>query len=271
MNADLVRSALRDIALVRRVYFFDEIVSTMDWAKDLVQRANGSEDLSGTLVIANHQTAGRGRFDRKWSAPAGRALLLSFIVSARSHGTSAEDVHSGLLPSLREIAVAVPVAACEAISEVAGVKARIKFPNDIVASGKKCGGVLLESVSANGRTFAIAGLGINVNQRAEELPPDARVLATSLFIEGGSEATPDHLLAAIMRSLSRLLAHPEAAVASMNLLCETIGAHVHIATLEGEIEGIASGVTQEGGLVVRMVSGIEKVIHSGDVLQLTAS
>ncbi|MGI8906110.1 MAG: biotin--[acetyl-CoA-carboxylase] ligase [Candidatus Sumerlaeaceae bacterium] len=260
MRPEEVREALAGIALVRRIYVFDELASTSDWAKALITRANGSLDLEGTLVIANYQSAGRGRFDRRWVAPPGTSLLFSFILPAQNE--------PGSLLSARQLAIAVPVAICAAIENETRLSPRIKFPNDVLLNHKKVSGILIESVTVQQRTFAILGIGLNTNQDASELPEATRMAATSIRIEAAREINTAQLLAAFFLQLAQLLANPDTALARMNLLCETLGTHIQVSTASGTALGVACGVTPEGALVLRTETGMERVIHSGDVLQV---
>jgi BirA family biotin operon repressor/biotin-[acetyl-CoA-carboxylase] ligase len=262
LTGDQVRTALAGTAMVRRIYAFEELPSTSDWAKALIARGNGSRDLDGTLVIAEQQTAGRGRFDRPWVTPAGKALLFSFVQCA-------DVLDEDQRPSLaRRLAVAAPVAVCAAIAETSGPPARIKYPNDVLLNGRKASGILLETVAANGVSFTVLGVGINVNQAAEELPPDTRVPATSIALELGYEVDCAPLLSAFFARLDDLLGNQREAIAQMNLLCETLGSQVRVETAKGIIEGLASGVTDDGALVVRTAAGMSEVVHSGDVVQV---
>lgn len=262
VQAQNVRDAIANAAIVRRIYFFDEIGSTSDWAKALIRRANGSADLEGTLVVANSQIAGRGRFDRRWHATAGKALLFSLILRE-----SLTESSPALLA--RQLSIAAPVAGCRAIAVETGLSARIKYPNDVLLSGRKCCGILIESVTASKNSFAVLGVGINVNQSADELPSGSRITPTSIALESGKQADLLKLLNAFLESLTALLDNPEAARQQMNLLCETLGNHVRIDTAYELVEGVAAGVTAEGALIVRTAIGIDKVIHSGDVVQVT--
>jgi len=119
----------------------------------------------GTVVIAGEQTAGKGRRGRKWSSPPGEGLYLSIVLRPQ-------------LPfhKLWQMAFVISLAACEAIRQVSGLDARIKWPNDILIEGRKVCGILIET-----RGYVVAGIGINVNNQS--FPSDLR--ATSIAIELG--------------------------------------------------------------------------------------
>lgn len=138
---------------------------------------------SGTVVTASSQSAGRGRRGRRWSAPAGAALLYSAILRPL-------DRRHLLLP------LAVPVAVCEACEALAPVECKIKWPNDIWLEGRKLGGVLIE---ARPPEWAVIGVGVNLSISDDQFPPELRWPATSL----GGGATPDQLRGALDERLGR--------------------------------------------------------------------
>jgi BirA family biotin operon repressor/biotin-[acetyl-CoA-carboxylase] ligase len=249
-----LQAALAEIALVRRIHFFEELGSTSDFAKELAAGARHGVTVHGTLVVALHQTAGRGRHRRRWEAPPGAALLFSLVV---------DGVHAPLLP------MAAPVAVCEGIAAVEpGLCPRIKYPNDILLSGRKAGGVLLEQAGP----AVVVGVGVNVSQSAGQLPQGARVAATSLALELGRAADTVGLLTAILARLGNYMS-PEldAALAGrMNALCDTIGREVEVDTSGGVVRGTAMSVAADGALMVRTEAGTQRALYSGDVMEMRA-
>jgi BirA family biotin operon repressor/biotin-[acetyl-CoA-carboxylase] ligase len=123
-----------------------------------------------TAVVADRQTAGRGRGGRSFASPAG-GLYVSLLVRAEPRD----------LPG--PLTAAVSLAAAEAVEDAAGVRASVKWPNDVWVGGRKAGGILLES--SGGRPVAVAGIGVNVRSVPEDLPPDVRRLLTSIAAEAG--------------------------------------------------------------------------------------
>lgn len=251
-----LQAEFADVELARRIYFFPEIASTSDWAKKLVERAGPRADLHGTVILAEHQTAGRGRHNRQWVAPQGKALLFSIILAGR---------HAPRL------GMAVPVAVCDAIRFVTGVEAGIKYPNDILIGRRKVGGILLEAVGSGPNPYVVAGIGVNCHQTPEELPPNPRLAATSLRIECDHEIRVSALAAAIIRCLAPLLDDdsPARVHSRMSALCVTIGRIVEITTPTEEFGGTALAITSDGALLVRTDSGMQRLVYSGDVRQLT--
>ena len=188
-----IRAGLRCDRLGSSVYYEDEVESTQDIAFELMVEGRPH----GTLVVAEHQTAGRGRGERIWHTTPGKSLTFSLLLDLEPPDTFA---------SVLTIAIAASVA--RAIQDLAGLPARIDFPNDIVVRGKKVAGILLE-VKDYGvpAPRAVAGVGINVNQDPEDFPSELQELASSLKIEHrGEDPIPrPRLLRYILRGLEKWL------------------------------------------------------------------
>ena len=150
--------------------WFSETESTNDVARDWA--IAGAPE--GAVVTADRQTRGRGRRERKWESPAGTGLYVSFVLRPGWLAKKAPD-----------LAIVAGMAAFHAL-EKAGVKnLRVKWPNDILANGRKICGVLVEPRIGEGRIeFAVVGIGINVGQGTDDFPPEIRELATSCQLEG---------------------------------------------------------------------------------------
>jgi BirA family biotin operon repressor/biotin-[acetyl-CoA-carboxylase] ligase len=146
------------------------------------------EDGEGTVAVAEEQTEGRGRLGRTWNAPAGTSVLVSVLLLPA--------VEAARLPELSLVAGG---AVAEAIVEVTGIEPTIKFPNDVLIAGRKVAGILAES--SEGRV--VLGIGVNVNQTREQLPPDAQTEPTSLRLELGEPVNRVQLLAAMLLQLER--------------------------------------------------------------------
>ena len=207
--------------------------STNDRARALAQ--NGAPH--GTLVTAGEQHAGRGRQGRTWSAPPGRALLLSLVV--------------------RDPPALLPLAAALAVAEVAGPGAQIKWPNDVLVSGRKVAGILAEGRPHEG--WAVLGIGVNVALRVEELPAELHATAGTLGL------TP----ADLEPTLGRLLAALERALALGN--AALLDAYRDRDALRGrEVawdggRGIGAGVDGAGRLVVQLPGGGRTALSAGEV------
>jgi BirA family transcriptional regulator, biotin operon repressor / biotin---[acetyl-CoA-carboxylase] ligase len=152
------------------------------------QRLLGEDDPEGAVVAADEQTEGRGRLGREWLAPAGTSLLFSVLLRPA--------VDAARLP---ELSLVAGRACAEAIAEVAGIETEVKFPNDVLARGRKVAGILAEATEGR----VVLGIGVNVRQEPGQLPPDARTPATSLLLETGREVERAGLLVAILDRLER--------------------------------------------------------------------
>lgn len=200
----------------------------------------------GTIVTASEQTAGRGRQGRTWSAPPGKALLMSAIV----RDLSPKDA---LLP------LAVPVAVAEACDAVAGTTCGIKWPNDIWIDGRKVSGILLEGRPQEG--WAVIGVGLNVATTRDEFPEELRDIATSLAIASGSDPGVEPVLEAVLDALERRLAAGPEAIRSAWRDRDVL--------LDSQIrwsggEGTAAGIDDDGSLLADTSDG-RVALDAGEV------
>lgn len=191
----------------------------------------------GTLVTAAEQSEGRGRQGRRWSAAPGRALLCSLV--------------------LRDPPPLLPLAAGVAVAEVAGPKAAIKWPNDVLLDDRKLAGILVEGRPQEG--WAVLGIGLNVAVRPEDLPPELRATAATL---GREPAAVEEVLTALLAALERWLAAAEGEVLTRYRERDALAGR-EIAWLEGR--GTVLGVADAGGLRVRLPDGTERVLEAGEV------
>jgi BirA family biotin operon repressor/biotin-[acetyl-CoA-carboxylase] ligase len=164
-----------------RVYRYEDVCAS-------TQRLLREDDPEGAVAVAEEQTEGRGRLGRSWQAPAGTSVLVSVLLRPAVES-----------PRLPELSLVAGGAVAEAIAEVTGIDPVIKFPNDVLVGGKKVAGILAESTEGR----VVLGIGVNVNQTAEELPRDAQTEPTSLRIEVGDRVDRGKLLAAILLRLER--------------------------------------------------------------------
>ncbi|MFQ5677332.1 MAG: biotin--[acetyl-CoA-carboxylase] ligase, partial [bacterium] len=178
--AENIERRIETKLLGKRIFAFEKLGSTNNFAKRLVQNGEGE----GTLVIANHQTSGRGRYDRRWHAPANLGLWFSIVLQPRLPGEK-----FGILSLLAAVAVAKSVEAITRLSP------ELKWPNDVLVNLKKISGILIESqLWKKERDSLVLGIGVNVNQSEADFPTELRNLATSLRIESGERVDRTHLL-----------------------------------------------------------------------------
>ena len=170
LNIGYFRDRLNtDIIGKPHIIYYSEVTSTNDAA---VNQGKVGEIIEGTLYLAEHQTAGRGRYGRRWEAPRGKCILASVVFRQR---LKQDQVH---LPNLIG---ALSIA--QGIKDCTGLEALIKHPNDVSIEGKKVGGVLTEMhYDVNGRPFFVLGFGVNVNMTRSEFPEKLRENATSVLL-----------------------------------------------------------------------------------------
>lgn len=216
--------------------------STNDRLRELAE-----EDApSGTVVTAEEQSAGRGRHGRRWSAPAGSALLYSALLRPL-------DLRHVLLP------LAVPVAVCEACESLAPVRCEIKWPNDIWLERRKLGGVLIE---ARPPEWAVIGIGVNVAIAELEFPAGLRWPAISL----GHGVEVDELRREVDRALGRWVEAPgDEVLAAYRERDALRGQAIGWEAADGEREGVVEGVDERGNLIVRSAAGDVESLGSGEV------
>ena len=200
----------------------------------------------GTVVVADTQTAGRGRRGRAWHDAPGDGLLVSIVLRPR---LSVAD--------LPKLSFAAAVAVAEALDLTTGLTTRLKWPNDVLVNGRKLAGILLESrIVAN--PLVVAGIGINMRQRS--FPADLAGTATSVDLEGGRAVEGEELLEAVLdafdRWRSRLESEGFAPLRARWLaLADTIGREVTV----GEHVGVAVDLAVDGALVLRQRGGFQHV------------
>lgn len=242
--------------LGRRIYYHRVIGSTNDEAKRLAEE--GAPE--GTVVLAEEQTAGRGRLGRRWLAPPGSSILMSVLLRPR--------MEPGRVQKLTMIAA---LACAEAIEALTPLQVQLKWPNDLYVRGRKVGGILTEvGVRGDRLNYAVVGIGINVNVDFSDLESPMvflSVSATSLYNELGYTLSRPDLIREILERLDRKYArlkegHSFKAEWESRLL--NLNREVCVITPTGEIEGVAIGVNEDGALLVRTESGIETV-WAGDV------
>lgn len=233
---------------VRRVVALAETDSTN--AEALRLAASGEPE--GCVVVADAQAAGRGRLGRSWWSEPGCSLLASWLVRP------ALDVERW--PTLTLVA---GLAAARALIAAAGIEVRLKWPNDLFVGGRKLGGLLAE---ADGRGAFVVGLGVNVRQT--EFPPELAELATSVAVAGGKPVERAWLLAATLSGFGARMGAPEDALDEYRTLCDTLGKRVRVERAGAEpLEGVARELSASGALVIE--SGGEAVeISAGDVVHL---
>jgi BirA family biotin operon repressor/biotin-[acetyl-CoA-carboxylase] ligase len=195
----------------------------------------------GVVAVADEQSAGRGRLGRTWIAPAGSALLVSVLLRP---ALPVERTHL--------VTLAAGLAALDAVDELASVPAGLKWPNDVVVDDRKLAGILAE---ADGAGAVVVGMGLNV--RPEALPDDLAAIATAVAVDRAT------LLVAWLRAYEARLSALDSVVSDAVARSATIGRKVRVELAQETFDGTASGLTDEGFLIVD-----GRVVSAGDVVHL---
>jgi BirA family transcriptional regulator, biotin operon repressor / biotin---[acetyl-CoA-carboxylase] ligase len=233
---------------------FDTVSSTNDVARDLA--ASGKPE--GLCVVAREQTAGRGRQGRSWSSPPGEGLYCSTII--RPGIKAAESA---------VITLAAAVAVAETLKLDFQVPVDIKWPNDILASGRKISGILVESAIEGGRLqYAVIGIGVNVAQRS--FAGEIGETATSVSIETGRTLAPEEFLKPLLKRLGHWCAiaatqHMEVISRWEELSSYARDCAVRINAADGFKEGVTRGLTPQGALILELNNGETRAFVSGEV------
>lgn len=216
----------------------------------------------GTAVVAAYQRTGRGRLDRTWQAPPGSSLAVSFLLRPT-------EVAADRWPWLPLLA---GVAAVDAVVGLTGVGAVLKWPNDVLVDEHKLAGILVERVDTPQGAAAVAGIGLNVTQRRDQVPPGA----TSLFLCGAVDAGPDDVLEVLGDRLAERYAEwrdrrgdPGAGLAAAyRRRCATLGRQVRVEFPgSNAAEGVAADIDDSGRLILE--AGTERrAIGAGDIVHL---
>jgi len=234
----------------QRIIYYPTLPSTMEVARR--EARQGAEE--GTVILADEQTAGKGRLKRVWLSPKG-SIALSVILYP-------SVVYLPSLIMLTSLAVA------HSVGTVTGLKSQIKWPNDVLINGRKVCGILIESdVSKKVVNYAILGIGINVNQRLSHFP-DILPIAASLSDELGRDASRLDLIRHLLVEIERLyltLPVGEAVYEEWRDRIVTLGNRVHVSSGKSRYEGVAESVARDGSLLLRLSNGSLIKIVAGDV------
>jgi BirA family biotin operon repressor/biotin-[acetyl-CoA-carboxylase] ligase len=257
LDPDQINERLTTSFVGRSLHYWEALPSTMDEAWRLARA--GAPD--GTVVLADEQTAGRGRLKRSWWSPAGSSLLLSVLLRPAWPARHAQ-----------RLTMVCSLAVCEAIAAAVGVQAEVKWPNDVLIDGHKVCGILTEldvrpgSVGAQLET-AVVGIGINVNLDFEGAPP-LMAPATSLMLAAGRRVSRLDLLVALLSGIEqRYLATREGRSFHREWAEQmaTLGREVQVRGATETWQGVAVDVGADGALLVKDQDGTVQRVLAGDV------
>lgn len=249
------------------LYIFDELGSTNAFA---MERAK-DQALSGTVVLADRQTAGRGRLDRSWFSP-GKANIYGSLLLVPE--TTIQ--YLGWIPHMAGVAIA------KALEQQTGIRIDLKWPNDLLIGGRKLGGVLCDSFRNSGhQTCVVIGFGINVNITQSEFPSALQASATSLHIQCHCPLDREALIIKVITSLEENWENlssngPQSLLVEYTHWCATIGQTIQVQFPDGsQLQGLAHSIGEHGQLQVipspsdpNKQSTRMRDIHSGEIFHL---
>lgn len=247
MSREEFMTAAADFPEPFRLLLRESVASTNDEVRVLAQA--GAPD--GLVLLAERQTAGRGRRGAAWFSPAGESLAFSILVR--------QQEPKALWPRL---ALAAGLAVAEAV-ESFGLQAGIKWPNDVWIGRRKVAGILVEA----GSDFAVVGIGLNVNSTG--FPPEVSEIATSLRIENSRVFSRAEVMGAIIRKFAgrrrQISDDFSALIAAVRLRCVLTEKRVTLVTANGPRIGTVEGIADGGELLLRTGNGLERVIQADEV------
>jgi BirA family biotin operon repressor/biotin-[acetyl-CoA-carboxylase] ligase len=250
---------LKTETIGKRIYYFEEIDSTQNFAQQIAL----DKKENGTIVIAEKQTAGRGRLDRKWTSPKG-GIWFSLIIHPKF------DVSTSTL-----VPIAGAVALAKSIKTTLDVDVSVKWPNDITLDGKKVAGMLVDaSFQANSIDHFILGIGINFDidsiKIEKRLSKSPNFYGVNSLRKKDDDTPPKILLREFLVQFEKILiqlnkGEKTKIVKEWTKKADKIGKKITINTLEGKISGVAQGIDNDGGLKLKTSKGVKK-IFVGDVV-----
>lgn len=254
MKIEDIKANIRG-AVGREIFFYERVGSTNTLALDLAEQVQ-----EGAVIIADSQEKGRGRLGRSWVSPPDVNIYMSIILRPE------------IAPKDSTLITIMAAVACSiALRKATGLNISIKWPNDLMASDKKVGGILTELKTDQKRIlFTVIGIGINVNIELHQFPDDVRKIATSLKKESGRTYSRENIISEILNQTDKWYTilkrmDRETLLAEWQRLTSTIGKHVMVIAGQETFKGIAEAVDNEGMLILRLPSGEVKRISSGDL------
>jgi len=256
IQLDRLHAALGQCRYGQAIHHVEETASTQNLAAFLVRNGGGD----GLIVLAEQQTAGRGRFGRPWFSPPGAGIYMSLVLSPR-------------IPYryLSHLTIVASVALCRTLRRITGIDIRLKWPNDLYANDRKLSGILIESCSEDQRKL-IMGVGITVNVPREEFPDWLQEKATSLMAEGGQAYEREEIIVSFLRELESMVdLYESTGFAVFRTLWETHAwqpkAPIKLMTPQGPIVGMPVSIDENGALVVQLEDGKVTTVYSGEIAE----
>jgi BirA family biotin operon repressor/biotin-[acetyl-CoA-carboxylase] ligase len=254
-SIDDIRAGVKG-SIGREILFYDTVDSTNTVAEMLAEKGKAE----GTVIIADSQVKGRGRLGRPWISPPGMNIYMSIILRP--------EIES---KDITLITIMTAIVCTIALRKVTGLNVTIKWPNDLIISEKKIGGILTEVKIAYKRIkYAVTGIGINVNMDSDAFIDEIKDIATSVKIETGAPCSRAEICRKILNEIDHwyeLLKEMErnVLISEWQQLTSTLGREVKITTGKETFTGFAESINDEGMLIVKLPSGDLRLIRSGDL------
>lgn len=257
MNKSAIVRCLGTHPWTENVLVYEQVTSTNTVLKAMAQQGAPH----GTVLIADRQSAGRGRLGRSFLSPGGKGVYLSVLIRPNAAPTQ-----------LMHLTCAAAVAMCDAVQAAAGIRPQIKWTNDLVVGRQKLGGILTELAlepDTHAAAYAVIGVGINCSQDHDEFDPSIRSMATSLFLSTGKTVDRNLLCAEIIRSFYRmneqLIEGKEDTLLRYTRDCITVGQDIQLILRDTVRHGKALGIDSDGGLTVEFENGQTETVSCGEV------
>ena len=255
LNQEKLKQSLHGKFIGHQLYYYEEIGSTNDEAF----RLGSAGAPEGTVLIADRQTAGRGRMQRSWHSPEGTNIYTSIILRPEIE-----------LAKAPQISILAGVVVAEVLNDYCPDKVKLKWPNDVLIDRKKVCGILPQiKTSANAVNFIVLGIGINVNINNDQFPDEIRDLATSLVIETGNKISRLELIISLYENLTKwykqFLKKGFSSIREKWLsLTPMIGQTVQVMFHEETVSGEAIGLDEDGSLILLTDKNETIRISAGD-------
>jgi len=250
LNVERIQSAIADSSIGADLRYFPEVDST-----NRVAREFRGEWRHGTVILTDYQEAGRGRRGRIWTAPPRSSVLLSAVLRPPAHVRPVDTV------------MVAGLSVADSVRRETGLSVALKWPNDVLVGGRKVCGILAEGERQEG-SWIILGVGINGNfdPREHEGIPES---ATSLLQELGRAVDREALTVTLLKSLDlwyhSLTHNPDDVFSAWASRLHTVGRPVTVVDQSGAWHGVATGVSRDGGLLVRDDTGEVRTVYAADV------
>ncbi|MDH4232816.1 MAG: biotin--[acetyl-CoA-carboxylase] ligase [Nitrospirota bacterium] len=259
LSADYIKAAVRG-GIWKDIIVYDTVASTNELAMAVAAREGAWVN---TVIIADSQERGKGRLGRKWVSPPGKNIYMSILLRPEL------DTRDATMLTLL-----TAVACTQAIKKISGLPVSIKWPNDLVLSGKKLGGILTEiRADIDKVNLAVIGIGINVNAENEDFSEEIRPIATSIKEGAGKCSSRNELIAGILKQFERdygilISQGKQSLLDEWKALSSTVGKNVKVAMGDETLIGLAEDIDDNGMLILKLRSGLRRKISSGDITLL---